>query len=553
MVLVTNALAVQVPMQMARGLDHLRSGAPDVGRSAAIIAVLGVLIIVTRTLSRAWFFTPGRLVEFNLREDLFAHCLRLQPNFHAGITTGDLLSRTTGDVTFARAFAGFALLQVINVVGAIGLSLGQMLTLSVPLTLLCALPVALAAFAVQAGIGRMFNLQRAAQVQLATLSDDLLGALQGVATIQAFCVEEVFVDRLKARSAALRATNIAMARLRALVFPLLTVASGASVFVLIAVGGPMALAGTITAGELAAFIALVGYMLVPLRLLGVLFPVFQRAEASLERVHAVLDAVPDRPESRGPVALPRPGCGPAIELRGLCFAWPDAPDRPVLQDITLSIAAGSTVGIYGPTGSGKTTLLRILARLQNPAPGMVRVDGADLTSLDLDEWRRHLTYVPQTPFLFSETIRENVGFGIPLDRVRDAVRAAALEVDLGHLPDGLETVVGERGIVLSGGQRQRVALARGLVRDTELVLLDDVLSAVDHHTEQELIAMLRARGERPDPPTRIIVSHRLSALEQADVVLVLAEGRLVASGPHAALLEQPGPYRDAWLAQRGAA
>jgi ATP-binding cassette subfamily B protein len=536
---------------MAHGLDALRAGRPGVGDAALHIALLGVAVVVTRTLSRIWFFTPGRLAEFQLREDLFAHALRLQPGFYAGQTTGDLLSRVTSDVTYARAFAGFAVMQAINVVAALVMALGQMLALSPRLTAVSAVPVLLGFAIVQRGTGTMFGLQRAAQKQLAALSDRLLGAIQGVGTIQGYNVERVFVARLEEDAAALRATNLRMALLRALVFPVLTVAGGVCVWLLIAVGGPMALASELTAGQLAAFVSLVAYLIVPMRLLGVLFPVFQRSEASLERIHAVLDAEPERPEGATPAVPARAG-GPCIELRDLCFRYPGA-SSDTLTGLNITLPAGATVGVFGRTGSGKTTLLRLLARLHNPPAGTVFVDGVDVTRLELDAWRRRLTVVPQSPFLFSETVRENIGFGLDDAAVLSAARAAALEPDLRALPDGLETLVGERGIVLSGGQRQRVALARGLARDADLVLMDDVLSAVDHATEQELVRTLRARGTGSGAPTRIIVSHRLSALEHADLVLVLEEGRLVGAGRHEELLAHPGPYREAWMAQRGAA
>lgn len=552
-VLGTNVMAVSIPAELARGLDGLRAvdagGDPAVvSRAALHIGLLGAAIVVVRTLSRVWFFTPARLVEFDLREDLFAHLLRLQPDVYARHPTGDLLSRATSDITYARAAAGFGFLQAVNAVAAVVLSLAQMLRLSPALTLACAVPVAVGFAVVQAGSNRLLRVQREVQAEVAAFADQLLGVITGVGTVQAFTVEAVFVDRLDASAARLRALNLTLARLRALVFPVLTVAGGVAVFALLAWGGALAADDRLSAGDLAAFVALLGYLVMPLRLLGVLFPVFQRAEASLERIYGLLDAPVLRPEGPRGLAFPTPGRGPAIELRDLTFAWPDAPDRPVLRGITATLPAGGTVGVFGRTGAGKTALLRLLARLQDPPPGAIRVAGVDIRALDLDDLRRHLVMVPQAPFLFSETLRENVAFGADGARVGPAVTAASLDPDVAALPDGLETVVGERGIVLSGGQRQRVTLARALARDGEIRLFDDVLAAVDHTTEQELLRALAAGAGRA---TTVLVSHRMSALEACDRVLVLDGGRLVDEGTHAELVARPGLYRDAWLAQRG--
>lgn len=544
-VLLTNWMSVAIPGRMADGLDAMRAGDYATGgREALWIGLLGLAIIVTRTVSRVWFFTPGRLAEFNLREALFAHCLKLQPDFYARMSTGDLMSRVATDVTYARSIAGFALLQAVNVAAALGMGIGKMLMVSPILTVATILPMLGAYVGMQLGATRLMRIQRLAQVQLATLSDELLGSLQGVAAVQGFCVEDVFVDRLTSRAADLRASNLAMSRLRVMVFPLLSISGGLAVFALLWLGGRMALAGTLSAGQIVGFVSLVVYVLMPMRLLGWLLPVFQRAETSLERIHVVIDSVPERPDLPTPTPFPTQ-VGPRIELRDLTFQYPDGA-RPVLEHVSVTLPAGGTIGIFGRTGSGKSTLLRVLSRLRNPPKGTVFVDGVDLTTIELGDLRAHLTLVPQTPFLFSETIRENVGLGAPDSEVRVAVAASSLEPDLAALPQGLDTIVGERGISLSGGQRQRTALARGLVRPRPIVLLDDVLSAVDHHTERELLGTLRARSDA----TRLIVSHRLSALEGADLILVLEEGRLVDQGRHDELIERPGPYRDAWLAQR---
>jgi ATP-binding cassette subfamily B protein len=263
----------------------------------------------------------------------------------------------------------------------------------------------------------------------------------------------------------------------------------------------------------------------------------------LERIHEVLDAPIDRPEEiTGARPFPTPAQGPELVFQDLTLQYGD---RAVLNRFSARIPAGSMVGIFGKTGSGKTTLLRVIARLINPEPGMVKVAGVDIRDLDLMDWRKRVTLVTQVPFLFSESIAENVAFGKEI-QVLPALRLARMESDLETLPEREKTVVGERGIVLSGGQRQRVALARGLARESELLLLDDVLSAVDHKTETELIANLEARAQGSS--TILLVSHRMSVLEKCDVVLVMEEGKVVDSGTHLELIARPGLYLNAWLA-----
>ena len=555
-------MAVRIPVELARGLDGLRaSDAGPVETAAWHIFVLGALIVVVRTASRLWFFTPARLAEFDLREDLFAKLLALQSDFYATYRTGDLLSRATTDITFARAFAGFATLQGANILAALVTALGQMAAFSGTLTLLTAMPILLGFLVVREGSARLMNLQRDTQKQQGLYADQLLGALQGISTIQAFNVEAPFGERLEERAMHLQRNNIALARLRALVFPLFTVTGGVAVFLLLGVGGEMVLAGELSAGELAAFISLVTYLIMPLRLMGFLLPVFQRAEVSLERIHAIMDAPVARPElgfldgSGGPPdRAVRDGSGgpPALSVRDLTFRY-DGP--PVLDGVAFDVPAGSSLGIFGRSGSGKTTLLRLLSRLNNPPAGTIWVDGEDLTSVNLERWRERTVLVQQTAWLFSETIAENVAMGLPADVLPAAVSDAALAPDLEALPAGLDTLVGERGIVLSGGQRQRVGLARGLAHANAgkrgLLLFDDVLSAVDHHTEQLLIRTILGHTDDGHRPTCVLVTHRMSALQHCDRVLVLEAGRAVALGTHAELLAQPGIYQDAWRAQQG--
>lgn len=546
---VTNYLSVSIPGQIGHAIDALRAGNP-VGQYVAAIAVMGIGVIAVRSLSRVLIFNPGRHVEYHLRRDLFAHLLRLQPSFYAVHKRGDIVSRAANDISWVRTLVGFGGLQVFNVTMAVVLTGWKMVVLSPRLTLLALLPVAAAAGVVQWGIRRLFALAKRSQEQLGEISEHVLGSLQGMAAIQGFVAEEAFIERFEERNLEWLRTGIRLAVVRSIALPLLVLAGGISMFVLIAVGGEMVLTGALTVGELAAFIALLAVFLPPLRSMGWMMSVIQRGRAALGRIFELMDAPVERPE--GATGHPsEPGRGPAIELRALSFAYPDEPNRLVLQELDADIPAGSVIGVFGRTGSGKSTLLRLLARIYNPPEGAILVDGVDLRTIDLGSWRRRLSMVPQRPFLFSDAIASNVALEAEPDEARivRSVDMAALESDLESLPDGLRTVVGERGIMLSGGQRQRVALARGLYRRSDLLILDDVLSAVDHQTEAQLVATVAALTRRPEAPTVLIASHRLSALRHCDGVLVLDGGRLVDRGTHAELIKRPGIYRDTWLVQ----
>jgi ATP-binding cassette subfamily B protein len=412
------------------------------------------------------------------------------------------------------------------------------------------LPIGVGAGLVQFGIRRLFHLARRSQEQLGEISEHVLGSLQGMAAIQGFVAEGAFVQRFEERNLDWLKTGMRLALIRSIALPLLVLSGGIAMFVLIAIGGPMVLSGALTVGELAAFTALLTVFLPPLRSMGWMMSVIQRGRAALERIFELMDAPIDRPEGpSGKVSVA--GNGPAIELVELSFAYPDEPDRKVLDGLTTSIPAGSVVGLFGRTGSGKSTLLRLLARLYNPPRGSILIDGVDLVTIDLSSWRKRLAVVPQRPFLFSDAIEANVALETDPDDalVHRAVSLAALEPDLEALPDGMQTVVGERGIMLSGGQRQRVALARGLYRSGDLLILDDVLSAVDHQTEAQLVETVAELAQRAEAPTVLIASHRLSALRHCDTVLVLDGGRLADSGPHNELIEKSGIYRDTWLVQ----
>lgn len=550
---ITNYLAVQIPIQLAKAIDAIRVGNQPQTLYYAIvtIAVMGALVIIVRTLSRVLFFTPGRLVEYQLKNDMFDKLLRLQPSFYSEWQTGDIVSRTANDMTFVRVMVGFGTLQVINITTALLLAGTQMLLLSPWLTLLILIPLGVGMLVVNVGIRRLFDLSRQSQEEMSSLSEHILASLQGVQTIQGFNAQEAFHTRFLKRNKDYMTTNLKLVNVRVITLPVLALSGAMCIWVLLAFGGPMAIRKEISVGQLVAFTSYIALLLMPLRSLGWLMSVFQRGRTSLERVMELLDVEPERPDLPDPIHT-QPGKGPGFRFKQLSFAYPDDPDNPVLHDIDVELPAGKMIGVFGRTGSGKTTLLRLLSRAYNAQPEQLFVDDIDITKLHLDEWRKRMSVVTQSPFLFSDDIATNIAMGErPREEIEQVIDSAALRRDLESLPDGLDTIVGERGIMLSGGQRQRVALARALCRPFDFLILDDVLSAVDHQTEHTLIETIKQIGHsRPEaPPTTILVSHRLSALCSTDLILVLEQGKLVDKGTHQELIRREGPYKEAWELQ----
>jgi len=548
MLLATNQAAVTIPVVLASGVDGLVDGNHQaVGRAAAIIGALGVGMILVRTLSRVLFFTPGRLVQAQVQRDLLGAVLKQQPSFLSQFNQGDLFSRFSADVNMLRLLAGFALLQLVNTVIAITLAGRQMAVLDLGLALWLIAPVLVGFGFTQLLIRRMFVLMRRAQEQLASLSDHILASYRGVSTVRAFQAEDAFRAEFDDRNTAYLGTVLERATWRTAISPSLALAATVDVFLLLWIGGPKVIAGELTVGDLVAFIALVNFITMPLRGTSFLISLLKQAQVGLERVDTILYGDVERPDLVG-TTTPS-GMPPELRFDQLNFSYPDG-DRPALQGLSFTVPAGGTLGIVGPTGSGKTTLLRLVSRLYNPDPGQLLVDGVDVRSLDLMAWRDCTTLVRQKPFLFSESVAQNILLGSDDEaELARAVDIAALKPDMRGLPEGTDTLVGESGVMLSGGQRQRTALARGLIREHCLLMLDDVLSAVDTATEAELIASLQAGDHRP---TTLIASNRLSAVAHADLVLVLDAGHMVDIGRPDELAQRPGLYKDMLDAQREA-
>ncbi len=566
--LATTGLTVAIPAFVELAVDALEpttghgDAAKAIGLAWAIIGA-GIGVMVVRTLSRVLFFNPGRVIEYHMKSDLFRHLTELPRGYYDRMRPGEVVSRGTNDAMAVRGLIGFGSLQVFNVALTLLLTIGKMLLTDWRLTLWVLVPLIIAVGVLWRAIREMFKLTRETQETLGTISSRTLELYGGASVLQSMNATGMAIERFEQQNAALLSVGQRLAFVIAWLLPIVDVVANFCLVLLLFVGGGMVVAGTLTPGELAAFAVLIRIVGGGLNSLGWVVNAVQRGWISLVRMYEVMDA-PARTSDDGKAAMPAvPSVddrGHTLEVRDLSYKHPPRPDidtlneaPPALTHVSFTARPGDTIGIFGATGAGKTTLLDLLARVQEPPPGTVFIDGVDVRSLDLKAFRAATAYVPQEAWLFSQSLRENVALAHAAAerdeaRVEDAVRGAALSDDLGALPEGLETKVGERGVMLSGGQRQRTALARAFYKDFEILLLDDVLSAVDHATEKRLIDEIYSRRKGA---TTLIVSHRVSCLKHATQILVLEDGKVVARGTHDQLLaDTDGPYWRAWRLQQ---
>jgi ATP-binding cassette subfamily B protein len=562
----TNAFAVSIPLLLRDAIDALKgTGAAAraaVMRDAALIAGFAIVQAAIRTSSRVLIFNAARNVEYRLRRDLFRHLMRLDGAFFRRSATGDVMSRLTNDLGAVRGLFGPGILNAVNSTIIYVSTLWLLVHLSPRLTLYALLPYPFLLLGARLSGRIMFKASREIQEQLGLMSTSIQEDLAGVSVVKHYGLEGLRHRRFRGLNDEYLARSLRLVRSRGILGPLFAMLAGAGTLIVLWAGGRQVIAGRMTLGSLVAFNALVVQLSWPTIALGWIISLWQRGVAGWVRVRELLATEPriadPAPRAGGdPTPAAEPGDGalaPSLDVRGLTIALDD---RRLLDDVSFSVPAGSTLAIVGPTGAGKTTLVDALARLQDVAPGAVAVGGRDVTALPLARLRGLFGYAPQDAFLFSATVAENIAFGVrePLDeaalreRVVRAGKAAGLEPDVAVLPDGWDTLVGERGITLSGGQRQRVALARALASEPRILMLDDTLSSVDAQTEREILTRLRPiLRER----TSIVVSHRVAAVKEADQILVLDAGRVAERGTHTELLAAGGLYASLYREQLAA-
>ncbi|UCD65013.1 MAG: ABC transporter ATP-binding protein [Candidatus Zixiibacteriota bacterium] len=545
-VISANVLVLIIPYISKLVFDALEAGRPNavILRYVALAFALAVISGVFRFTMRRTIIWMSRYIEYDLRGEVFTHLLRLTPSFYHNTRTGDLMARMTNDLEAVRQMIGPGIMYISDTIVKLTVAFGIMIYLSPKLTLYAVLPLII----LPVTVNRLANLLHVRSMRVQEKFSELTATAQenlsGIRVVKAYRQEEPEIANFSVLSRAYIALNMALARLQGMFIPSMRLTASLSYLVVFYFGGLEIIRGGLRLGDVVAFFGYLAMILWPMIAIGWVTALYQRGKASLQRINRVLHTQPQVQDAVGEL-YDRPMKG-AIELRHLTFSYNG---HTVLDNINLTVEPGQTVGLIGKTGSGKTTLVSLLARLFPVEQGRVFIDGVDINDWSMEALRRQVGFATQEPFLFSDTVAENIRFGHRQADDADiaaAAEIAALSKDIEGFRDGFGTIVGERGITLSGGQKQRTAIARAIVKKPAIVVLDDATSAVDTETEHEISERIKKILTNR---TAVVISHRVSSVKDADLILYMHHGAIVERGRHQELLDRDGHYARLYRSQ----
>ena len=553
-ILIVNWLQVEIPRYIQQAID-LFGDQSEASRQELFgyvewVVGLSVVMVVFRILSRMYALNPGRITEAALKNDLFYKLNRLPNAFHKGFGSGKLISIINNDLNGIRLFYGIGFLQLFNVVFALSLTPIWMWRISPALTLYSVIPILLAFIVFRIGFRKMRALHGERLTRLQDLSEQLMNYLSGIDLIKNQQMDTWVLNEIEQVNQRLLTCTMQITRIQTFIMPVLDYANNLMKVLILGLGGYYLLQQNLTLGEITAFLSYSVLLALPLMHLGRIATVYQMGMVSIESVLTILNStIPEQDlalqTSNDLTAL---GQG-TLTVSNLAYQYPDG-DQAVLHDISFELTPGKKVGILGSIGAGKSTLVNCLNHHLDVAPGMIQWNGRDITTLARQDWRALVRTITQEPYLFSNTIEQNVRFGstdLAKSEVDQVLQLSQFAEDIARFQDGDQTLVGEKGIMLSGGQKQRLSIARALLSPSDLIIMDNVLSAVDYDTERKILGGLL---DRISHQSVLIVSHRISALEEMDEILVLEAGAIVARGDHQSLLRSSAYYKATWDLQQ---
>ncbi|WP_432665854.1 ABC transporter ATP-binding protein [Wukongibacter baidiensis] len=540
---IVDLLQIKVPLIIGEITDAIIAGGVNekiLLNKALYLTLIGLAIAGGRFIWRNLIFGTSRNIEYHIRNDIFRHLEKLSQNYFNRHKTGDLMAHATNDVNAVRMAIGPGLLMIIDAVVLITLVLYNMVSnIDLKLTLIAIIPFPIIIF--QGFVISKFMRQRFKDKQeaFAKMTDMVQESFSGIRVVKAFIQE---YEEMKAFDETNRNNfdkNIKLAKLRSAIEPIIRFVVGASMILTLVYGGRLTMLGKISLGELVAFINFLTMLVWPMMAIGMVLNVIAQGKASLDRIEDILDEEPEVFDGKDVVILKK--LEGSIKINNLSFKYPDSEEN-ALENINLNINKGQTLGIIGRTGSGKTTLVNLLLRIYNVSNERIVIDGNDLMKIPLKTLRENIAYVPQDNFLFSDTISRNIAFAdsdIDMDRISRYAETASVHDNIIEFKDGYETVIGERGITLSGGQKQRVSIARALIKESPILILDDAVSAVDTDTEEKILSSLKRERKNK---TTVIIAHRISTIKDCDHIIFLDEGKIVEEGTHEELMNLNGQY-----------